>query len=366
MTQSDVYIIAEAGVNHNGSLDMAMQLVDVAVEAGADCVKFQTFIANSLVSAKTPLANYQQKNLEADGDAHRDCKDQLQLLEKLQLPLSAYQQLKDYCDSKSIEFMSSPFDHHSLALLVDQLNVKKLKLASGELTNGPLLLAFANSACELIVSTGMANLQDIDDALAVLAFGYLNPGKAPQSLHECRELLATDKAKNSLQQKVSLLHCTSDYPAPPHSINLKAMQTMAARWGLPVGYSDHSEGIYVSVAAVALGAKIIEKHFTLDKTLAGPDHKASLEPKELKDLVDTIRSTSISLGDGWKQPQPCELNTRDVARKSLVVATEISCGEVFTKEKLSVLRPGTGTSPMHLWDLLGKKADRHYRAGDLL
>ncbi|NHN39441.1 N-acetylneuraminate synthase [Pseudomaricurvus alcaniphilus] len=354
-----VCIIAEAGVNHNGSLQRALELIDAAADAGADVVKFQTFNAASLVNQQAPMADYQKQNIGVE-------QSQFEMLKALELPLDAYAQLQRHCQARGIEFMSSPFDIGSLKLLVQELHCQRIKLASGEITNGPLLLAAARCGAELILSTGMATTDEISDALAVLAWGIGEPERDPDSLQQCHAALGDPALLETLRQRLILLHCTSQYPAPVTEVNLKAMQTMAQSWGIPVGYSDHTEGIVVPIAAAALGACVIEKHFTLDRSLPGPDHKASLEPDELAQMVAAIRATSAALGSGVKAPSPVEANTRNIARKSLQAATAIQPGERFDQANLIVRRPGTGISPMHYWDYLQRSANRTYQVGDLL
>jgi len=359
MSRATVEVIAEAGVNHNGCIDKAMKLVDAAVDAGADVVKFQTFRAETLVTDSAPMAAYQQANTGVR-------QSQLEMLKQLELPPAAFRDLKDYCTNKGIEFMSSPFDAESLRYLVDELNVDRLKIASGELTNGPLLLAFGNSGCDLILSTGMSDNNEIRDALSVLAFAMLVPGRVPSGMAECEQAFAKNEGQRLLQQRLTLLHCTSQYPAPLNEVNLSAMAAMHSDWLLPVGYSDHTEGVTIPIAAAAMGACIIEKHFTLDRHLPGPDHKASLEPEELKHMVRAIRDVSTARGYSRKTLQPSERNTRAVARKSLVASIVINKGDPLTCENIKVQRPGSGISPMLYWDYLGQIADRDYCVGELL
>lgn len=354
---STVEIIAEAGVNHNGKLDTALELVNVAVNAGADSIKFQTFSAKDLVSPVAPLADYQQRSGQQG--------NQLTMLQALELQPGDFVEIASYCRQQQIEFLSSPFDVTSLSFLVNDLGVKRIKIASGEITNGPLLLAAAQHRCPVIVSTGMATLQEIEQALAVLTFGY-HFSNAPKNLQECMEAFADEKSRAVLQDKVTLLHCTSQYPAPYNQLNLRAMNAMAERWQLPVGYSDHSDGITVPVVATALGAWAIEKHLTTDKNLPGPDHRASLTGEEFAAMVAAVRAAQASLGTADKQPQACEQNTAQVARKSVVALTEIQCGEVFTDTNIICQRPAAGISPMHYWALLQQPARNHYKAGDLI
>ncbi len=303
-----VFIIAEAGVNHNGSIDLALELVDAAKASGVDAVKFQTFKAANLVSRDADKADYQKQSTGSS-------ESQLSMLKKLELSKEDHEKIIAHCGRVGIEFMSSPFDHESLDMLVDYFDLPKLKLGSGELTNAPLLLAVARTGKPLILSTGMSTIDEVEDALVVLAFGYLEAGGAP-CIEGFRQAFASDKGKEVLRSNVILLHCTTEYPAPYGEANLLAMDTLAHTFGLPVGYSDHTDGWTMSLAAVARGARVIEKHFTLDRNLLGPDHKASLEPEELKAMVDAIRQIELGLGDGTKQPTASELKNMKIARKS--------------------------------------------------
>jgi N-acetylneuraminate synthase len=356
-------IIAEAGVNHNGDEALALQLVDAAYEAGVDIVKFQTFKAENLVTKDARLADYQKENGVVE-------QSQFAMLKKLELSFDFYPKLVSYCQQKNITFLSTAFDFDSLDFLVNQLHLSTLKIPSGEITNAPFVLAHARTNCQLIVSTGMCDLVDVEQALGVIAFGLLNAqgewlDKNPSKANFMLAFEST-KGKALLQSKVTLLHCTTEYPAPINSINLAAMNTMQQTFNLPVGYSDHSQGFVVPIVAVAKGAVIIEKHFTLDKSLPGPDHKASLEPKELQAMVEDIRLAEQSIGNGEKKPAPCELKNKAVARKSLVAAKNIKKGECFTVENMVMKRPGTGMSPYCYWSLLQQKSSQTYHAGDLI
>lgn len=352
-----VIIIAEAGVNHNGNDEMAFQLVDAAVEAGVDVIKFQTFKTENLVTKYASKAEYQLQSINVD-------ESQFAMLKKLELSHDAHRKLIEYCKLKNIEFLSTAFDMESLEFIVNDLQFKTLKLPSGEITNGPLLLAHAQTGCELIVSTGMAAMDEIEEALGVIAFGML--GLKNPSRIAFQDAFCSEEGQKILNEKVTLLHCTTEYPAPLSDINLKAMSTMADVFGLKIGYSDHSEGITVPIAAAALGATLIEKHFTLDKTLPGPDHKASLEPYELKNMVDGIRAVEKILGDGVKGPRPSEFGNRDVARKSIVAAHDIAVGEIFTQNNITIKRPGTGKSPMEYWELLGEESHSEIKSDELI
>lgn len=351
------FVIAEAGVNHNGVLELALQLVDVAAEAGADAVKFQTFKAGHLVTAHATKAEYQVANTQETGS-------QLEMLARLELSLVGHEALLARCRERGIRFMSTAFDAQSLAFLAT-LDMPAIKVPSGDITCGPLLLQAARLRMPLIVSTGMSTLADIEQALGAIAFG-LTEDRAPSGRADFEVAYGSEEGQRALAQHVTLLHCVTQYPAPPEAINLRAMDTLAAAFGLPVGYSDHTLGIEVSVAAVARGAAVIEKHFTLDRTLPGPDHAASLEPGELKQLVASIRNVERALGSTIKKPVAQELGNRPIARRSVVAARPIRRGEPLTAEALTVKRPGTGISPMDYWSLLGRPASRDYAADDLI
>lgn len=351
------YIIAEAGVNHNGSLDMAKKLVEAAAEAGADAVKFQTFKADNLVSISAPKAEYQIRSTGIDESQH-------EMIRKLELNEAAHETLIEHCRACNIQFLSTPFDLESVALLVKRFNLPIIKIPSGDITNAPLMLKIAQTGKPVILSTGMSTLGEIEDALGVLAFGYL--GNNESSIAAFREAYCSAEGSATLNDKVTLLHCTTEYPAPFEEVNLKVMDTLRSAFGLPVGYSDHTEGIAVPIAAVARGAVVIEKHFTLDRTLPGPDHKASLEPTELKQMVAAIRVVEQALGSGRKHPTPSELKNMSVARKSLVSVCKIMAGEPFTADNLAVKRPGNGLSPMQYWDLLDRKASREISADEVI
>lgn len=350
-----VYIIAEAGVNHNGSLDLAKKLIDVAVEAGADAVKFQTFKADTLVSKKAEKADYQKQATSED-------ESQYEMIKKLELDEDAHRLLIDYCKNSGIQFLSTPFDLVSVDLLARTFNLPCIKIPSGDITNAPLLLKIAQTGKPVILSTGMSTLGEIEDALGVLAFGYL--GNSEPSIAAFRAAYCSAQGQMCLLNKVTLLHCTTEYPAPIIDVNLKVMDTLKNAFALPVGYSDHTEGIAVPIAAVARGAVVIEKHFTLDRTLPGPDHKASLEPTELSQMVRSIRDVEQALGVGTKHPTPSELKNTAVARKSLVAARTIEAGELFTAENIAIKRPGNGLSPMQYWELLDRMATRFISADE--
>lgn len=325
------FIIAEAGVNHNGRLDWAKKLVDTAASAGANAVKFQTFKAENLVTKNAPKADYQVENTGSN-------ESQLEMLKKLELPFEFHRVLKDYCFQKDILFLSTPFDFESLEFL-DSLDLPFFKVPSGEITNIPFLERIAAKKRPMIVSTGMSTLEEVGQALKAIR------GKG--------------------NEDVILLHCVSQYPANPREANLRAMLAMKEAFGLPVGYSDHTPGIEVALAAVALGACVIEKHFTLDKTLPGPDHKASLDPRELAEMVRGIRVVESSLGSGKKEPAPCEADTRAVARKSLTAAEAIPAGSVLTEKMIAIKRPGTGLSPALFEQLVGRRTKQEIAEGEL-
>ncbi|MDP6081692.1 MAG: N-acetylneuraminate synthase [Arenicellales bacterium] len=326
------FIIAEAGVNHNGISEMAYQLIDVAVQAGADAVKFQTFKADRLVTPNVPKAGYQLETTDAG-------ESQYEMLQRLELSRETHQELITYCRQKGILFMSSPFDEESADLLVD-LGIEVFKLPSGEIANLPFLAHVARMGKPMIVSTGMAYLGEVETAVSAI--------------------------REAGNRDFVLLHCVSNYPANPVDANLRAMRTMAMSFGAPVGFSDHTLGIEVAVAAVALGACVIEKHFTLDRSLPGPDHRASLEPAELTALVRGIRTVEAALGDGRKEPTASEANTAAIARKSLVAAREILAGSVLTEEMIAIKRPGTGLKPAMRPYLIHRTARKTIPEGTLL
>lgn len=338
-----ILIIAEAGVNHNGSIDMARQLIRVAAEAGADLVKFQSFRADKLASPSAPKADYQRRTT---GPAET----QVEMLRKLELSPDDHRALMQACLDQGIGFLSSPFDLDSLDLLLE-LGVERIKIASGEITNGPLLLKAARSDADIILSTGMASLSEVEQALSVLAFGFVAPADARPTPESLAEAYRGTIGQTELRQRVSLLHCTSDYPAPLEDVNLRAMVTVGDAFGLPVGYSDHTRGIAIPIAAAALGAKVIEKHFTLSKDLPGPDHQASLEPEELAAMVGAVRDVEAALGSPIKFPASSEGRNRPIVRKSLTAKREIGAGEALSPDNVDIRRPGTGFSPMMFWDL---------------
>lgn len=329
-----VLIIAEAGVNHNGDMALAKQLIDVAAEAGADLVKFQTFNADRLVTHSATKADYQRQTTAAD-------ESQYAMLRRLELSPEEHKELIAHCRERGIGFFSTGFDIKSIDLLVG-LGQERFKIPSGELTNLPYLRHIGRLGKDVILSTGMANLGEVEAAIDAL------------------------EAAGTPRNRITVLHCTTEYPTPMREVNLRAMQSMRKAFDIRVGYSDHTQGIEVAIAAVALGATVIEKHFTVDRNLPGPDHKASLEPNELAEMVKSIRGIEQALGDGIKRPSPSEARNKPIARKSLVAARPIRAGEPFTPENTSVKRPGTGISPMRWDEIIGKTAPRGFDVDELI
>ena len=355
MTLRQCYIIAEAGVNHNGDFAMACELVDRAADAGADAVKFQTFDAKKLASQTAPKAGYQKITTVKN-------ETQLAMLQKLELPREWHVGLRERAERHGVTFLSTAFDTESLEFLAS-LNMPFYKVPSGEITNGPLLWQFARQRKPLILSTGMATLSEVEQALAIVAHAY-NADEEPSHIDEVWQGWSRAEWRQSLKEKVTLLHCTSQYPTPMHEVNLSAMDTLAHAFGLPVGYSDHTEGVLVPVAAAARGAVLIEKHFTLDRNLPGPDHRASLEPDELARMVREVRAISQALGDGAKSPQISEWDTRAAARQQVIVTRNIRSGETFARTDLATARSGQGLAPTALWGLIGTVAVRDYQTGE--
>jgi len=330
-----VLIIAEAGVNHNGSIKMAKQLIDVATEAGADIVKFQTFKAGKLVSKAARQAEYQKANLKNSDDS------QYNMLKRLELDEAMHIELIDYCQQKGITFLSTGFDEESVDML-DRLGVPFYKIPSGEITNKPYLQHIARKLKPVVISTGMADLNEIKEALDVLTGEGLD------------------------LSMITVLHCNTEYPTPMEDVNLKAMLTIKETFKVKVGYSDHTKGIEVAIAAVAMGAEVIEKHFTLDRNLPGPDHKASLEPDELKAMVSAIRNIELALGDGVKKASKSEIKNITIVRKSIVAIKEIKKGEIFSTQNIAAKRPGNGISPMRWDEIIGEKAIKEFKPDDLI
>ena len=334
MNQNQVLIIAEAGVNHNGSLETAKQLVDVASEAGAEMVKFQTFSADRLVTISENKAEYQNQTIGASESQHA-------MIRKLELTREMHEDIIAYCKQCNIEFFSTGFDTQSIDMLVD-LGLEQFKIPSGEITNLPYLRHIGKFGKPVILSTGMAILGEIEAALDVL------------------------ETSGTQRKNITVLHCNTEYPTPMEDVNLKAMLAIRDAFGVKIGYSDHTLGTEVSVAAVAMGATVVEKHFTLDRTLPGPDHKASLEPEELKAMVKAIRNIEQALGDGIKRPSPSELKNKPIVRKSLVAAIAIRTGERLSSANVAVKRPGTGLSPMSGDEVLGRTAIRDFAPDELI
>lgn len=350
--QERIFVIAEAGVNHNGSLDMARRMIDVAADAGADAVKFQTFRAEKLVTADVPKAEYQAKSSDTD-------EGQLAMLKRLELGETTHHELLAHCVERNIQFLSTPFDEDSIDFLSAGLDLPLLKIGSGEITNAPLLLHAARTGKPLIVSTGMSTLEEIQGALSVLAFGYTDSIGQP-SLAGFAKAFEDEVGKKALRAKVTLLQCTTEYPAPADEVNLRVMETLRDVFGLRVGLSDHTEGILVAIAAAAREAAVIEKHFTLDPTLPGPDHAASLAPDQLRAMVAGVRLTEAALGSPHKKPVPCELANREITRRQIVARRPIRKGHPLTAEDIAVKRAGAGLDPMQYWEILGKPVNRDY------
>ncbi|KJS88807.1 MAG: hypothetical protein JM58_00230 [Peptococcaceae bacterium BICA1-8] len=328
----NVYIIAEAGVNHNGSIDFAKKMVDEAKEAGVDCIKFQTFVSKNIVSKNANKAEYQKQQTNAN-------ESQLDMLKKLELSFDEFVQLNEYCRKKEIEFLSTAFDFDSIDFL-ESLNMKRWKIPSGDITNLPFLTKIARLGKPVILSTGMSTMEDIKDAVKTLE-------------------------ENGVGD-ITVLHCTTEYPTPYEDVNLSAMKTIQNEFNVPVGYSDHTKGIEIPIAAVSMGATVIEKHFTLDRNMEGPDHKASLEPNELKAMVIAIRNVEVAIGSGEKKPAESERRNMSVARKSIIAKRNILKGEIFTEENLTVKRPGNGISPMRWHEVIGQSAIRDFEEDELI
>lgn len=329
-----VLIIAEAGVNHNGDLELAKQLVRAAAEAGADLVKFQSFVTSKSISKAAPKADYQKASTNPE-------ESQYEMVRKLELSHADHLVLLEECKKCGIGFFSTAFDFESYDMLVE-LGVELVKIPSGELTNLPYLRYVSRHGFPLILSTGMAAIGEIDAALDAI------------------------EASGTPRSNVTILHCTTEYPAPMVDVNLRAMQTLQVTFGTSVGYSDHTKGIEIPIAAVALGATVIEKHFTLSRSLPGPDHQASLEPEELSAMVRGIRNVELALGDGLKRPSPSEIKNKAIARKSIVASRSIIAGEIFSDDCLSTKRPGTGISPMRWDEVIGKTARRNFAEDELI
>ena len=334
MNNQSTIIIAEAGVNHNGSIELAKKLIEVAAEGGADFVKFQTFKAETLVTQTADKAEYQKEITNTD-------ETQFEMIKKLELDRNAHETLIEYCKQKDIQFLSTAFDHDSIDLL-DQLNMPLFKIPSGEIINLPYLRHIGRMSKPIIMSTGMSSLEEVRDALNVLI------------------------ESGAEKEQITILHCNTEYPTPMEDVNLKAMITIRDELGVNVGYSDHTLGIEIPIAAAAMGATVIEKHFTLDRTLPGPDHAASLEPHELKKMVSAIQNIEKAMGDGIKKSSPSEIKNMSIARKSIVAKKPIKKGELFSEENLTIKRPGTGISPMEWENIISKVSNRAYEMDDLI
>lgn len=329
---NNIYVIAEAGVNHNGDIEIAKKLIKVASESGADAVKFQSFKAGSLVTKKAEQAKYQERNTN-------NTDSQYNLLKNLELDYNRHKELKDYADTQGIEFLSSAFDLESIELL-QQLNIKLFKIPSGEINNVPYLKKIAQTLKPVILSTGMSTLSDIEFALNIL--------------------------KENGTTQLTVLHCSTEYPAPVEELNLKAMNTIKEAFKVNIGYSDHTAGIHIPIAAVAMGAKVIEKHFTLSREMEGPDHKASLEPHELSEMILNIRDIEKSFGNGIKEPSKSEINNMKVARKSIIAKEDICKGDILSEQNLTIKRPGNGISPKEWTNIVGKEANYDFKKDDLI
>jgi N,N'-diacetyllegionaminate synthase len=329
---SHTFVIAEVGVNHNGSVDIAKKMIDTAKACGVDAVKFQTFVSENLVSRFAEKAEYQKETTGKD-------ESQLAMIKKLELSYDDFRDLKSYAKSVGLEFMSTPFDHESIDFLAE-LGMDIFKIPSGEITNLPYLMKIAELKRRVVLSTGMSTLPEIKEAIDIL-----------------KKYGAAD---------ITLLHCNTAYPTPYRDVNLNAMKTLRDSFGLPVGYSDHTKGIEVPIAAAALGAVVIEKHFTLDRNMEGPDHKASLEPDELKQMVTSIRNIEDALGSYEKRLTESETGNRDIARKSIVAKCDIKAGAILSEDNITVKRPGNGISPMKWFEVLGKKAPRDFEYDELI
>lgn len=353
-----VYIIAEAGVNHNGDVSLAKELIDIASDAGADAIKFQTFIATEVISIHANQADYQVKNTGLQ-------ESQLAMVKKLELPLDDFKALYLYAKNKGITFLSTAFDPVSLKFLVKDCNIPLIKIPSGEITNAPLLFACARYNMPIVLSTGMANLDEIERALAVLSYGWVHESE-PESLQECIDFYQTEDGIRALYKNITILQCITEYPAPYKDTNLKAMQAIADKFHCPIGLSDHSLGLHIPVAAVAMGATIIEKHFTINQNLPGPDHKASLSPDELKTMIHYIRDVEAAFGDGHKQARDSEKKNMTIARRSIVAADNLKKDEVYAMSNITCKRPGSGVSAMLYWDYLGKECNNEYKVDELI
>ncbi len=357
-SSAHVTVIAEAGVNHNGDLGRALELIEVAASGGADVVKFQTFTADAIALPTAPKAGYQEKTTP-------DEESQFEMLRRLELSPDDHWRLKKHADACDIGFLSTPFDRSSLSFLVNELGLDRIKLPSSDLTNIPLLVDAGRSGASLIVSTGMSSLGEVEMAMKAICFG-LYTHVQPKNHTMIDEVYSDPAARMRLRDSVVLLHCTSNYPAAIGEVNLRAMGTLHNSFGVPVGYSDHTQGITAAIAATALGAVVIEKHLTLDRELPGPDHAASSEPAEFSSLVQAIREVESMLGSPIKSPASVELDHRLAMRKGLYAARDISAGIILSEDDIAVVRPTTAVGPEAYFDLLGSTTGRELRAGDPL
>jgi sialic acid synthase SpsE len=349
--------IAEVGVNHNGSLNNALKLVDVAKSSGADIVKFQVFKAETLASDNAKLAEYQKKNTN-NISSQRDLLQQLELADKDIVKISKY------CEDIGIEFLATAFDIDSLKLLKNETNINRIKIASGEVNNAPLLIESSRIGLPIILSTGMCRYTDIEAALSAIAYGFLSNENENPSLNEFDNAYNSREGQNKIKEKVTLLHCTSEYPAEISESNLSVIKSLNTAFGTNVGFSDHTKGFIASVVAIAFGARVFEKHITLDTEMIGPDHKASMEPKEFLEYIEAVQLALDSLGDGVKVPTESEIKNKSIVRKSIVAAKDIKRDHFFTEDDIAIIRSSGVRSPFDYWDLLGTPADKDYLLGD--
>lgn len=352
-----VYIIAEAGVNHNGSMEMACELIRTAKECGVDAVKFQTFKTEKLVTKEARKAVYQNENDSATSS-------QAEMLKQLELTDEQFIELSQECERQGIDFLTTCFDSESLRVICRETNLKSLKIGSGDLTNLPLIVDHARTGHNIIISTGMATMAEVEDALAALAYGYLTESGSPESYSWMKLNYFTENNIARIREKVTILHCVTDYPAQPQDLNLNAIVQIRELYKINTGYSDHSLGIEACCAAVALGATCLEKHLTLDQSLPGPDHKASATPEEFKALVLAVRNLEKALIPSIKAPTFREQANLEVARKYLVATVCIEEGECFTENNIEIKRSKMGISPQQYWDVLGKSARKHFDLGE--
>lgn len=352
-----VQIIAEAGVNHNGEESLAIELIDKAVLCGADIIKFQTFVAEDLVSKKAKQAEYQKKN-------SKKIEPQFNMLKKLELNHDTFLRLQKYSEKKGIKFLSTAFDIKSLKFLTNNLNLDTLKIASGELTNAPLILEHAKTKKNIILSTGMATFEEIEKTLGIFAFGFINKKGAVPSVKSFQNAYNSELGVQALKQKITVMHCTTQYPTPHEAINLNVIDSLRDKFRLDVGFSDHSDSVVVPSLAVTKQVKVIEKHLTLDTLMEGPDHKASLNPEQFKVMVENIRLAELSLGTGEKKLSKEEIENKKVSRKSIYASRDIKRGEVFEEKSITVKRPELGISPYEYWVTLGTSASKNYSKGE--